>query len=255
MNATATTDAVVELRAVCKDYGSGASLVRAVDHLSLTIPRGQFVSIMGPSGCGKSTLLGLIAGFDDPTAGQAIVLGEDVATLSETARCRHRARHIGFVVQSFDLLPRLTVEENVIMRLGPLGIHGRAAVGQAQAVLDEVGIAESLWARYPGELSGGQQQRVAVARALVAQPDLVLADEPTGNLDSTSGALVLDLLRTLNRERGMSVVMVTHDHFAASYGHRTIEMTDGRIVLDVGLPPPDRRPTPLPIRRGERCRG
>jgi ABC-type lipoprotein export system ATPase subunit len=250
---SALADAVVELRAVSKDYGSGPSRVRAVCDVTITIPRGQFVSIMGPSGCGKSTLLSMMAGFDDPSAGQVTVLGEDLARLSETARCRHRARHVGFVVQSFDLLPRLTVAENVMMRLGPLGIHGRAAKGQSHALLQEVGIAESSWSRYPGELSGGQQQRVAVARALVAQPALVLADEPTGNLDSATGVMILDLLRSLNRQHGTSVVMVTHDHFAAGYGHRTVEMSDGRVVLDVGPLPEPAEPILLPSRDGHRC--
>jgi len=228
--------AVAELDGVTKVYGSGAAHMQALVDITLAFEPGEFVSIMGPSGCGKTTLLNLIAGFDVPTSGRVKVMGQDLATLSETARSKVRARHLGFVVQSFDLLPRLTIEENVRMRLGPLGVYGGVARQRSRSMLEEVGIHEPMWARYPGELSGGEQQRVAIARALVAQPTLVLADEPTGNLDSTTGAMVLDLLRRLNTQRDTSVVMVTHDHFAAGYGHRTLELADGRVVLEVGLP-------------------
>jgi len=241
---------VIELVGVAKDYGSGASRRSALAGIDITIAEGEFVSIMGPSGCGKTTVLNLVAGFDAPTRGEVKVLGRNLADMREAERSRHRARHVGFVVQSFDLLPRLTVEENVTLRLGSIGVSGRVAIDRSRRLLREVGIDETLWRRHPGELSGGQQQRVAVARALVAEPTIVLADEPTGNLDSTTSAVVLDLLRALNVQRGTSVVMVTHDHFAAGYGHRTLEMVDGRIVLEIGLPRHAvRSSAPLPFLR------
>ncbi len=231
---------VVRLEGVCKEYGSGSAEVRALHGVSFAVPRGEFVSVMGPSGCGKSTLLNLIAGYDDASQGKVIVAGEDMASLSERARSDLRARHLGFVVQSFDLLPRLTVMENVLVRLGPLRIRGRRAREMSAVVLEKVGIFEVAWDRYPGQLSGGEQQRVAMARALVADPKLLLADEPTGNLDSVTGTSILDLLRSLNAERRMSVLMVTHDALAATYGHRTVTMRDGEIVKDVGSVDQDR---------------
>jgi putative ABC transport system ATP-binding protein len=239
-NEEPTVEEVVRVEDVCKEYGEGAAEVRALAGVSLTVPRGEFVSVMGPSGCGKSTLLNLIAGYDDASSGRVIVAGENMASLSERARSDLRARHLGFVVQSFDLLPRLTVMENVLVRLGPLRIRGRRAREMSAAWLDKVGIHEVAWGRYPGQLSGGEQQRVAMARALVAEPKLLLADEPTGNLDSVTGTSILDLLRSLNAERRMSVLMVTHDALAATYGHRTVTMRDGEIVKDVGSVAQDR---------------
>jgi len=227
-------DAIVQLDDVTRCYGAGDASVDAVANVSLSVQAGEFLSVMGPSGCGKSTLLNLIAGYDDPISGRVVVAGMDLGSLSERERSNLRARHLGFVVQSFDLLPRLTVDENVLVRLGPIGIRGREARTRTTAVLDKVGISPAAWKRYPAELSGGEQQRVAMARALVAERLLLLADELTGNLDSSSGGRILDLLRDLNAERGMSIVVVTHDAFAATYGHRTVTMRDGRIEHDVG---------------------
>jgi putative ABC transport system ATP-binding protein len=189
---------------------------------------------MGPSGCGKTTVLNLVAGLDDPTSGRVSVAGHDLGRLSERARSEIRLRTIGFIFQSFNLLPRLTVERNVAWRLERLGLRGRAVRERTAASLEQVGVPAAAWDRYPSELSGGEQQRVAAARALSTEPRLLLADEPTGNLDSANGRMILDLLRSLNNERHMSVVMVTHDAFAATYGQRTIEMQDGRVVRDVG---------------------
>jgi putative ABC transport system ATP-binding protein len=231
---------LVRLENVSKEYGSGAAEVRALSSVSFSVPQGEFVSVMGPSGCGKSTLLNLVAGYDNATSGRVIVVGQDIAKLSERARSDLRARHLGFVVQSFDLLPRLTVMENVLVRLGPLRIRGRRARDMSAQWLDKVGIGEAAWDRYPGQLSGGEQQRVAMARALVGDPKLLLADEPTGNLDSVTGTTILDLLRSLNAERRMSVLMVSHDALAATYGHRTVTMRDGEIVKDVGSVAQDR---------------
>ena len=225
---------VVVLQGVSKTYGSGPGAVTALEGLELELPEGEFLSIVGPSGCGKSTVLNLIAGLDDPTGGRVLLAGHDLARLSEGARSDLRLRHVGFIFQSFNLLPRLTVERNVAWRLERIGVRGHAVRERTAAVLEQVGVATAAWPRYPSELSGGEQQRVAAARALVTEPRLLLADEPTGNLDSANGRMILDLLRSLNVERQTSVVVVTHDAFAATYGHRTIEMQDGRIVRDVG---------------------
>jgi len=225
---------VVVLQGVRKTYGSGPGAVTAIAGIDLELPEGEFLSIIGPSGCGKSTVLNLIAALDDPTAGRVLLAGHDLTRLSEGARSDLRLRHVGFIFQSFNLLPRLTVERNVAWRLERLGVRGRAVRDRAAAVLDRVGVARAAWQRYPSELSGGEQQRVAAARAVVTEPRLLLADEPTSNLDSANGRMILDLLRALNVDRRTSVVVVTHDAFAATYGHRTIEMQDGRIVRDVG---------------------
>jgi putative ABC transport system ATP-binding protein len=226
--------AVVVLEEVSKTYGSGTAGVTALTGLTIAVPEGEFLSVMGPSGCGKSTVLNLIAGLDDPTGGKVVVAGQDLAKLSERARSDLRLRYLGFIFQSFNLLPRLTVERNVAWRLERLGLHGRAVRERTAAVLEQVGVRPSAWRRFPSELSGGEQQRVAAARALAAEPRLLLADEPTGNLDSANGRTILDLLRRLNLERHTSVIVVTHDAFAATYGHRTVEMKDGRIVRDIG---------------------
>jgi putative ABC transport system ATP-binding protein len=226
--------AVVVLERVSKTYGSGTAQVTALSELSIEVPEGEFVSMMGPSGCGKSTVLNLIAGLDDPTRGRIVVAGQDLGKLSERARSDLRLRYVGFIFQSFNLLPRLTVERNVAWRLERIGLRARAVRERTAAVLEQVGVSASAWQRYPSELSGGEQQRVAAARALATEPRLLLADEPTGNLDSTNGRMILDLLRRLNADRHTSVIAVTHDAFAATYGHRTVEMQDGRIVRDVG---------------------
>jgi putative ABC transport system ATP-binding protein len=225
---------VVVLQGVRKRYGAGSGAVTAIEGIDLELPEGEFLSIVGPSGCGKSTVLNLIAGLDDPTAGRVLLAGQDLARLSEGARSDLRLRHVGFIFQSFNLLPRLSVERNVAWRLERIGLRGRAVRERTAAVLEQVGVAPAAWQRYPSELSGGEQQRVAAARAVVTEPRLLLADEPTGNLDSANGRTILDLLRSLNVDRRTSVVVVTHDAFAATYGHRTIEMQDGRIVRDVG---------------------
>jgi putative ABC transport system ATP-binding protein len=225
---------VVVLEGVGKTYGKGQGAVAALDGFALSVPAGEFVSIVGPSGCGKSTVLNLVAGLDDPSHGRVLFDGRDLASMSERARSELRLRSIGFIFQSFNLLPRLTVERNVAWRLERIGLRGHAVRQRTADILTQVGVAPAAWPRYPSELSGGEQQRVAAARAIATEPRLLLADEPTGNLDSANGRMILDLLRHLNVERRTSVVMVTHDPFAATYGHRTIEMQDGRIVRDVG---------------------
>jgi len=220
--------------------------VTAVVAVTLQVPRGEFVSIMGPSGCGKSTLLNLIAGLDTPDEGRVVVGGRDLAHLSDDARSDVRLHQIGFVFQSFNLFPTFSVEENVAWPLEFLGMRWRQARQRAAAALEQVGVPSGALARRPAELSGGEQQRVAIARALVTNPSLLLADEPTGNLDSRTGEAILDLLRALNTERDLTVVMVTHSTFAATYGHRTIELRDGQIVREVrAAPDPSGRVIPL----------
>ena len=220
----------VALEQVSKDYGAGAHAVPALIDVSLVVPLGEFVSVMGPSGCGKSPLLNLIGGIDVPSGGRVLVAGHDLARLSDEARSALRLRSVGFVFQSFNLFPTFTVEENVAWLLEFVGVRWRVALQRAAATLDQVGISRDAFHRHPAELSGGEQQRVAIARALIMEPQLLLADEPTGNLDSRTGQAILDLLSRLNEERQLTVIMVTHNTFAATYGHRTVEFRDGRIV-------------------------
>ena len=213
-----------------KRYGSGAAVVADV---SLAVGAGEFLSVMGPSGSGKTTLLNLLAGLDRPSAGRVVVAGRDLARLTVDALSDLRLRQIGFVFQSFNLFPSFTVEENVAWPLEFLGVGRRAAARRAAVQLERVGLARDRWLRCPPALSGGEQQRVALARALVTEPALLVADEPTGNLDSHSGQTILDLLSTLHRDRGLTIILVTHSAVAAAYAERTIELLDGRIVRDI----------------------
>jgi putative ABC transport system ATP-binding protein len=230
------SEVAVALENVCKRYGDGPQAVAAVVDASISVRRGESVSIMGPSGCGKSTLLNLIAGLDTPDQGRVVVDGQDLGQLSDDACSRLRLNRIGFVFQSFHLLPSFTVEENVAWPLELQGCRGRQARTRARDALQRTGISRVALARRPAELSGGEQQRVAIARALATEPLLLLADEPTGNLDSRTGEAVLTLLRDLNTGRGLTVIMVTHDTYAAMYGDRTIELRDGRIISEVSTP-------------------
>jgi putative ABC transport system ATP-binding protein len=230
------TPVAIELKGVSRRYGTSAQAVLALNDVDLSVPEGQFLSVMGASGSGKSTLLNVIAGLDSPTSGRVIVLGSDLMELSDDGRSDLRLQHLGFVFQTFNLFPTFDVTENVAWPLKFLGVKWRDAEERAAAALQEVGIEISAHGRRPSELSGGEQQRIAIARALVTKPRLLLADEPTGNLDSRTGQAVLDLLRTLNAERELTVVLVTHSAFAATYGHRTIELEDGVIVRDATAP-------------------
>jgi putative ABC transport system ATP-binding protein len=240
-----SADAVVVLDHVSKRYGSGPQAVPAVVDVNLCVRRGESVSIMGPSGCGKSTLLNLIAGLDTPDEGRVVVAGQALSQLSDHARSHLRLNRIGFVFQSFHLLPTFTVEENVAWPLELQGLRARPARARARAALNQTGISDAALGRRPAELSGGEQQRVAIARALATEPLLLLADEPTGNLDSRTGEAVLDLLRELNMSRGLTVIMATHSTYAAIYGHRTVEMRDGRIISEVSTPRDSARIIPL----------
>jgi putative ABC transport system ATP-binding protein len=230
------SDPFVDVIDVTKQYRSNANAIPALRSLSFRIRRGEFVSMMGPSGSGKTTLLNLIAGLDTPDSGRVVLQGQDLGTLADHELADLRLRTIGFVFQAFNLIPTLTVEDNLRW---PLEFHGygRGEVRRRIAdALARVGI-EGSNDRYPGELSGGEQQRVAVARAIAPGPSLLLADEPTGNLDSHTGQRILDLLRSLNQSEGVTVFMVTHNVLAATYGDRTVELTDGRISRDVRTPP------------------
>jgi len=203
--------------------------VDVLTDVSLDVPAGQFLAIAGPSGSGKSTLLGLIAGLDRPTAGRIEVAGVDVTALDEDALACFRRDHVGYVFQSFHLLPTLTAQENVAVPLELAGEAGAAA--RAAALLAEVGLAERAH-HYPVQLSGGEQQRVAVARAMARRPALLLADEPTGNLDSATGKQIIELLVGMNRRLGSTLVLVTHDAALAAHADRVVTLRDGRIVSD-----------------------
>lgn len=233
--ATAKLDSIIEVSGVTKSYGSAHAQAHALCKLDVVIQRGQFVSVMGPSGSGKSTLLNLIAGLDTPDEGQVIVLGNDLRTLRDHQLARMRLHTLGFIFQSFNLIPALTVRDNIAWPLEFSGCSRSETRERVADALRRVGIVNRE-KRYPAELAGGEQQRVAIARAIVTRPALLLADEPTGNLDSHTGRLILDLLRSLNQSDGMTVVMVTHNVFAATYGDRTLELHDGRIVRDVSTP-------------------
>jgi putative ABC transport system ATP-binding protein len=202
-------------------------ILRGID---IVIPRGQFAAIMGPSGSGKSTLLGLLAGLDNATEGRILLDGVDITGLSEDRMAEVRGRKIGFVFQSFQLIPTLTAEENVLLPAELAG-EGRGTEKRARELLTRVGLADRL-DHYPVQLSGGEQQRVALARAFITKPPILLADEPTGNLDGKTGRQVLELLLELNRDEGATLVLVTHDAALASHADRIITLQDGLVVSD-----------------------
>ena len=227
---------MIALRDVRKVYGRGDTEVCALDGISLDVPAGQFVAMVGPSGSGKSTLLHLLGGLDQPSAGEIMVDGTPLAGMSDDEITIFRRRKIGFVFQFFNLLPTLTAEENVALPLLLDGRGRRAVQPAVEEALAQVGLARRRRHR-PDEMSGGEMQRVAIARALVIEPALILADEPTGNLDSRTGEQISSLIRDANERRGATVLLVTHDARAASYGSRTVTMRDGTIVGDTVVDP------------------
>ncbi len=226
---------VVSATELTRCYGEGDAAVQALQGVSLGIPKGQFAAVMGPSGSGKSTLMHIMAGLDQPTTGQISIDGIELTELNDKKLTLLRREHIGFIFQFFNLLPMLTAEENVRL---PLQIAGRKVDDAwVDRVIDGVGLSDRRKHR-PSELSGGQQQRVAIARALISQPTVIFADEPTGNLDTTTGNEILALLREAVNERQQTTVMVTHDTTAAATADRVLFLEDGRIVRD--MPKPDR---------------
>jgi putative ABC transport system ATP-binding protein len=223
---------VIRLEDIHKVYDLGEVKVPALRGVSLSIEPGEFVAIMGASGSGKSTLMNLIGCLDRPTAGSYFLDGQDVAGFTSVERARVRNRKIGFVFQQFNLLARTSALENVELPLLYAGVNGSDRHRQARAALELVGL-QDREEHHPSQLSGGQQQRVAVARALVNQPSILLADEPTGNLDSRTSAEIMELLETLNRGRALTIVLVTHEADIAAYAHRIVFMRDGLIRRDL----------------------
>jgi putative ABC transport system ATP-binding protein len=219
---------MIELRGVSKTVPSGAGSLTILHPLNLTIEAGRVAAITGPSGSGKSTLLGLIAGLDAPSTGSIILDGVDITQLDEDALARLRGTRVGFVFQFFHLLPSLTAYENVLVPMEIAGVAGAAL--RARTLLDEVGLAER-GHHYPSQLSGGEQQRVAIARALANDPPILLADEPTGNLDTVTGRHVIDLLLSINKSRKTTLILVTHDPELAAVADDAIALRDGRVVV------------------------
>jgi putative ABC transport system ATP-binding protein len=232
--------AFIELRELSRSYELGRNTVNALQGVTLTIQRGEFVAIMGPSGSGKSTLMNLLGCLDSPSEGRYWLDGVDVASLGRENLAAVRNRMVGFVFQNFNLLPRLTAVENIELPLLYSRMWASERRRRAHARLADMGLAN--WAQHtPSELSGGQQQRVAIARALSNDPSLLLADEPTGALDSRTGKGILTLLRNLNREQGVTIVLVTHDLEVAAYADRVVGFRDGRIVSDLPVTLIERR--------------
>ncbi len=221
----------IEVHQLSKTIDNGSNRVEILREVSFKVPRGQFVAIMGASGSGKSTLLGLMAGLDTVTAGRIVVDGTEIQNLREDDLARLRGQKIGFVFQSYQLVPTLTAEENILLPAELTGYSGDARA-RARELLERVGLAHRT-NHYPVQLSGGEQQRVALARAFMTRPPLLMADEPTGNLDSANGEQVLELLLQLNREEETTLILVTHDMHLAEFADRIITLRDGRMVGDV----------------------
>ena len=230
---TETIDEIaIRTEQVSRSYQMGDALVRAVDDVSIAIRSKEFVALLGSSGSGKSTLLNLMAGLDRPTSGAIFARGRNLAEMSSEDLAQHRSHTVGMVFQSFNLLPRMTLEENVELPLRLAEVERNDRAGRVREAVERVRLAARLTHR-PSELSGGEQQRAALARALVNRPTILLADEPTGNLDSATGDAILHLLQEINESLGMTIVMVTHDHDrAARFAHRIVTMADGKLTSD-----------------------
>lgn len=224
---------MIQAKQIIKQYATDGQMQTVLQGIDIQIKQGEFVAIMGASGSGKSTLLQLLGGLDQPGSGEIILDNINLSNMNERERTVFRRRKIGFIFQNYQLLPTLTVEENVAFPLYSDGVSKTETVSRVNLLLEQVGLGNQRNS-FPSKLSGGQQQRVAIARALALRPRLVLADEPTGNLDRQRGQEILQLLARLHREEGLTVVMVTHDIYAAGYADRIITMQDGRIVQEVG---------------------
>jgi putative ABC transport system ATP-binding protein len=222
---------ILQATEITKTIDTGTHRVEILRGVNLEVPAGQFVAIMGASGSGKSTLLGLLAGLDSPTSGKVIIDGIDITGLNEDALALVRGKKIGFVFQSYQLIPTLTAEENVLLPHELTGGDVRSGLTRARDLLKSVGL-EDRMDHYPVQLSGGEQQRVALARAFMSRPPILMADEPTGNLDSSNGAHVLDLLISLNQREGTTLVLVTHDPALAGRADRIVTLSDGKVVAD-----------------------
>jgi putative ABC transport system ATP-binding protein len=234
---------MLEFVDIVKSYGTGAGEVRAVTDVSLSVAPGEFIAVRGPSGCGKSTLLHLAGGLEDPSAGRALIDGRDVSSMTAAERSTLRRRDVGYVFQRLNLVAGLTAVENVTLPLELDGVGRRAAKTQALDTLHAVGLDQSL-DRYPDDFSGGQQQRIAIARAIVGTRRILLADEPTGSLDTATGDAVIELLASLPAERGTAIVLVTHEPRYAAWADRIVSMRDGRIISVASAP--DAAPAAMP---------
>lgn len=223
---------IVSATSITKTYTQGKMKIRALDGVDLSVRKGDFMALAGPSGSGKTTLLNIIGGLDQPDSGTVTVDGQTFDRLSASALSRLRLHSIGFVFQSFNLIPVLSAEENVAYIMQLQGIPSRERRDRARRILDDVGLA-NLYRRRPAELSGGQQQRVAVARAIVSDPAIVLADEPTANLDSKTGEDLLNMMQVMNRDKGVTIIFSTHDRMVMDHARRLVTIRDGRIVDDV----------------------
>lgn len=220
---------ILETKNLCKTYGEGDTLVKALDNVSFSVEQGEFIAIVGPSGSGKSTLLHILGGVDVPTSGEVIINGTKISDLDETALAIFRRRQIGLIYQFYNLIPILTVEENLTL---PLLLDGRKPdQNQIEMLVEKLGL-ENRLKHLPNELSGGQQQRVSIGRALLNSPALLLADEPTGNLDSENSKEIIKLLRQFNKENKQTVIIITHDERIALSADRVIEINDGKILRD-----------------------
>jgi len=236
---------MIELENVSKIYKMGQNKVHALDGINLLIQAGEMAAVMGPSGSGKSTLMAILGCLDVPTEGVYRLEGEPVEKLNENQLAQVRSRKVGFVFQQFNLLPRTSALENVMLPLLYDGVHGKARIEKARAALETVGLADRMHHR-PNQLSGGEQQRVAIARAMVNDPTILLADEPTGNLDTKTGDEIIGLFQKLHQEKGQTVVYVTHDAFIARHTQRIIRLVDGKIISDELVAHPLAAGTPRP---------
>jgi len=224
----ATADVAVRVRGVTKEFGTGDSMTRALRGVDLDVPYGEMLMLVGPSGCGKTTLVSIVAGTLEPSAGDVLVLGQDLVTMTNGRKVRFRREHVGFIFQSYNLLPALTAAENAAVPLLIAGWRRSHAVEAAAEILDRLGLGDRL-ANLPNELSGGQQQRVAIARALVHEPRLLVCDEPTSALDAENGRITMELIQKIAVQPDRAVIVVTHDSRAYAFADRIASMEDGRI--------------------------
>ena len=221
----------IEVNDLYKSFKLGTESIDVLKHINFSINKGEFVSIMGPSGCGKSTLLYLLGGLDNPTSGNVLVNGKDYSTMKEKEKSKMRRTEMGFVYQFYNLVPNLNVEDNILLPILLDGKKPKDYENELNKILDVIDMS-SRQKHTPRELSGGQQQRVAIARALLFNPEIILADEPTGNLDSKSGMEIMKLFKTINSEYGKTIIQVTHSKESASFGSRVLNLKDGEIVKD-----------------------